>query len=324
MSPSQHREVHGPAELPPVDREIIRQLQEDGRRPYRQIAAAVGVDEKTVRLRTAELRSSGTIDITTVTDPALLGYGAIAMCGLKVEPSASPSAVAAKLAKVAGVDYVVLAAGRFDVLVEVAAVGLEELWEVVESRVRGVVGVRDLELLPYLRLYYQQLQWGAPGRQGDAKPEAGGRPPLDPVDRRIVDALSEDGRASYRQIAGRLEISESQVRQRVARLKESGTVRIMAVANPFYLGFRRIAWFAVRVDAGVAAEAVAERLAGLPSISYLAVCAGRFDILAEAVCLDDDHLLRLLDEEVRTLAGIRRVEPWLLFKARYKQLRPRG
>jgi Lrp/AsnC family transcriptional regulator for asnA, asnC and gidA len=314
--------VLAPFDLPEVDRQIIRNLQVDGRRPYVHIAKDLGIDEKTVRRRTTELREKGIIDITTVTDPALLGYGAIALCGLTVDVSALPSQVAAELAALDAVDYVVVATGRFDIILEVLCRDSQDLLDVIENQIRGVAAVRTCETFPYLWLHYQQQQWDAAQTTSVGDGRMVGDKALDPIDRQLILALNEDARAPFRQIADRLEISESQVRQRVTQLTGSGAVRVMAITNPFNLGFRRLAWLGVNVGPGASAGDVVERLSRVPSIAYLAVCAGRFDILAEAVCIDDRDLLRVLDRDIRPMVGVRQVESWVFLEAHYKRLRP--
>jgi Lrp/AsnC family transcriptional regulator for asnA, asnC and gidA len=318
----QSNAVLAPIELPEVDRQIIRNLQVDGRRSFVQIAKDVGIDEKTVRKRTAELREKGIIDITTVTDPALLGYGAIALCGLTVDISALPSEVAADLAALDAVDYVVVATGRFDIILEVLCRDSNDLLEVIENQIRGVAAVRSCETFPYLWLHYQQQQWDAAQSDsvGDGLMDVDTT--VDSVDQQVILALNEDARAPFRQIAKRVGISESRVRQRVSHLTESGAVKVMAITNPFNLGFRRLAWLGVNVGPGASAGDVVERLSKVPSIAYLAVCAGRFDILAEAVCIDDRDLLRVLDRDIRPMDGVRQVESWVFLEAHYKRLRP--
>jgi DNA-binding Lrp family transcriptional regulator len=316
------RSVLLPVELPEIDRKIIRNLQVDGRRPYVRIAEDVGIDEKTVRRRTTELRDKGIIDITTVTDPSLLGYGAIALCGLTVEISATPSEVAAELALIDAVDYVVVATGRYDVILEVLCRDAADLLQVIEQKIRAVAAVRTCETFPYLWLHYQQQQWEAAQSDLDRDGRMEGAKPLDPIDQQLVKVLNEDGRAPFRQIADQLGISESQVRQRVNQLTGSGAVRVMAITNPFNLGFRRLAWLGVSVGSGASAREVVERLSRVPSIAYLAVCAGRFDILAEAVCIDDRDLLRVLDRDIRPMVVVRQVETWVFLEAHYKRLRP--
>jgi Lrp/AsnC family transcriptional regulator for asnA, asnC and gidA len=61
----------------------------------------------------------------------------------------------------------------------------------------------------------------------------------------------------------------------------------------------------------------------LPSaIAYLAICAGRYDILAEVICVDHDDLLRVIDEDVRGEPGVARVEAFLILDLFYKRVRP--
>ncbi|MGD9734416.1 MAG: Lrp/AsnC family transcriptional regulator [Solirubrobacterales bacterium] len=316
------RSVLAPVELPEVDRKIIRNLQADGRRPYVHIAKDVGIDEKTVRRRTTELREKGIIDITTVTDPALLDYGAIALCGLTVDISATPSQVAAELARIDAVDYVVVATGRYDVLLEVLCRDSADLLRVIEKEIRAVPAIRTCETFPYLWLHYQQQQWDAAQTDLTGQGRIDSGKVLDPIDRKLVKVLNEDARAPFRQIADQVGISESQVRQRVTQLTGSGAVRVMAITNPFNLGFRRLAWLGINVGPGTSARDVVDRLSRVPSIAYLAVCAGRFDILAEAVCIDDRDLLRVLDRDIRPMVGVRQVESWVFLEAHYKRLRP--
>ena len=56
----------------------------------------------------------------------------------------------------------------------------------------------------------------------------------------------------------------------------------------------------VRVDGDV--EIVADKLAAMPELDYVVVTAGGFDILAEVVCEDDDHLLDVVNR-IRAVPG---------------------
>jgi Lrp/AsnC family transcriptional regulator for asnA, asnC and gidA len=60
--------------------------------------------------------------------------------------------------------------------------------------------------------------------------------PLDDADRRIVVALSRDGRRPYRDIARELGISEGTVRARMTRLLDEGLMRVTVVGSPLALG----------------------------------------------------------------------------------------
>ena len=44
------------------------------------------------------------------------------------------------------------------------------------------------------------------------------------------------------------------------------------------------------------------------------MCAGSFDLLAEVVCEDDDRLLHLLNDSIRSIPGVRSTETFLYLK----------
>jgi Lrp/AsnC family transcriptional regulator for asnA, asnC and gidA len=125
---------------------------------------------------------------------------------------------------------------------------------------------------------------------------------LDDVDKRLIEALQQDGRRPYTQLAQAVGLSEAAVRQRVRRLVDTGVTQIVAVTDPMTLGFRRMAMIGVRVEGDVRAAAAA--LAELPEIDYLVIVAGTFDLLIEAVCEDDDDLLALLNDKIRAVPGV--------------------
>jgi Lrp/AsnC family transcriptional regulator, regulator for asnA, asnC and gidA len=135
---------------------------------------------------------------------------------------------------------------------------------------------------------------------------------VDTVDRRIVAALQRDGRRPFTSIGRELGLSEAAVRQRVARLQAAGIMQVVAVADPMTLGYQAMAMVAISVD-GRARKQVAEAVGRLPEVSYLVLTAGSFDMLAEVVCEDNDHLLRLL-EDLAGIEGVRETETFMYLR----------
>src|SRR6201989_1273928 len=107
----------GPVVLDEISKGIIEQLQKDGRMPYAAIGKAVGLSEAAVRQRVQRLLDSGVMQIVAVTDPLQLGFGRQAMIGTHAEGDLEPIATA--LSTMAEVDYVIITAGSFDLMVEV-------------------------------------------------------------------------------------------------------------------------------------------------------------------------------------------------------------
>lgn len=156
---AEHRAPMAPrTELDPASRAIIEHLQQDGRRPYAEIAEAIGISEESVRHRVDQLRSSGVMQIVAVTDPLQLGFARQAMLGVLVEGPLKP--VATALAKIEEVDYVVITAGGFDILAEVVGESDAHLLELVTSRIRPIPGVTSIHTFLYLELEKQTYSWG--------------------------------------------------------------------------------------------------------------------------------------------------------------------
>jgi Lrp/AsnC family transcriptional regulator for asnA, asnC and gidA len=149
----------GPAVvLDDVSKAIIEQLQQDGRRPYAAIGKAVGLSEAAVRQRVQRLLDAGVMQIVAVTDPLSVGFPRAAMIGIRVE--GDMEAVAEQLESMSEVDYVVITAGTYDILVEVVCENDDHLLEVINRRIRAIPGVRHTESFVYLKLRKQIYTWG--------------------------------------------------------------------------------------------------------------------------------------------------------------------
>nr|WP_298334366.1 Lrp/AsnC family transcriptional regulator [Ferrimicrobium sp.] len=125
---------------------------------------------------------------------------------------------------------------------------------------------------------------------------------LDGTSKRLIELLQEDGRASYAALAKVVGLSEAAVRQRVQRLIDNGVMQIVAVTDPTRVGFMRQAMIGLKVTGTL--SSVAEQCAALPEVDYVVIAAGRYDLLLEVVCENDEHLLELMSDRIRTLEGV--------------------
>ncbi len=135
------------------------------------------------------------------------------------------------------------------------------------------------------------------------------RQQLDDVSKKIIEQLQEDGRRPYAAIAASVGLSEAAVRQRVQRLIRSGVVQIVAVTNPLHVGFTRQAMIGVRADGPL--DPVVSAISALAEVAYVVITAGSFDVLAEVICEDDEHLLHVLNQRIRTIEGVRSTETFV-------------
>jgi Lrp/AsnC family transcriptional regulator, regulator for asnA, asnC and gidA len=144
--------------LDEVNKAIVEELQQDGRRPYGAIAESVGLSEAAVRQRVQKLRDAEVIQIVAVTDPLQVGFRSQAMVGIRTEGDVRE--VADRLAAVDDIDYVVMCAGSFDILVELVCEDDDAIVELLNGVIRRIPGVRDTETFMYLKLTKQTYAWG--------------------------------------------------------------------------------------------------------------------------------------------------------------------
>ena len=137
-------------------------------------------------------------------------------------------------------------------------------------------------------------------------------PILDDTNKQIIEQLQRDGRMSYAGLAKVVGLSEAAVRQRVQRMLDTGVMQIVAVTDPLTLGFARQVMIGLKVAGDM--RGVADALATIAEVDYVVICAGAYDLLAELVCTDDEHLLALLNDKIRAIPGVTETETFVYLK----------
>ena len=141
-----------------INKQIIEHLQRDGRMSYATLAKTIGLSEAAVRQRVQRLLDGGLMQIVAVTDPLTLGFARQAMVGVKI--NGDLRVVADELAAIPEVDYVVICAGGFDLMVELVCTDDAHLLDTLNDKIRKVAGVSATETFMYLKLAKQTYAWG--------------------------------------------------------------------------------------------------------------------------------------------------------------------
>ncbi len=143
--------------LDDIDKAIIRHLQEDGRTSYADLGPLVGLSPAAARQRVIQLIENGVMQVVAVTDPTKLGFEIQAMVGFQVVGDLET--LAARMADIPEVDYLVITTGRFDILAEIVATSTENFLTTINA-IRSMEGVQSSEVFTYLRLQKQSYNWG--------------------------------------------------------------------------------------------------------------------------------------------------------------------
>jgi Lrp/AsnC family transcriptional regulator, regulator for asnA, asnC and gidA len=157
------------------------------------------------------------------------------------------------------------------------------------------------------------------GGRAAGRNRKGSRVILDDADRKIVTELQHNGRSTYTKLGKAAGLSEAAARQRVQRLLDGGVVQIVAVTDPAALGFRVMATIGLHVEGDV--MMVADAVSAIPEVDFVVITSGSFDLLIEIVCEDDRHLLMLLNDQIRSIPGVRSTETFMHLRL-HKQTYP--
>lgn len=130
---------------------------------------------------------------------------------------------------------------------------------------------------------------------------------LDDLDQKIIKAFSQDGRASNRQIAQELDVTEGTIRTRIKRLQRRGLIHFTTVRSYRYAGSPNLVMMGIHCDQARTAE-IADTLAGMREIGCVIVMLGRFNILAMGLFLSLDELNDLILTKIRPIPGVKKVD----------------
>jgi Lrp/AsnC family transcriptional regulator for asnA, asnC and gidA len=153
--PARSADLTSPADH--LNQMIVRMLEEDGRRPFAEIAAALDVSEGTIRNRVNGMRQAGQMRIVAIVDPGAVEYETDAMLGIKVAPSATPAQVASRLGDLQEVVYILWVSGRYDLLVEIVSEERDELTRFLEQHIHGTPDIAEVETMTGLRSFKNQF-----------------------------------------------------------------------------------------------------------------------------------------------------------------------
>lgn len=130
---------------------------------------------------------------------------------------------------------------------------------------------------------------------------------LDNYDRKILAALSEEGRISVTELARRVGLTKTPVQARVKRLEDMGVITgYRAVLSPIRMGLSHVAFVEVRlVDTREVSLAAFNRaVRALPEVEECHMIAGGFDYLLKVRTRDIMDYRRVMGERISSLPHV--------------------
>lgn len=276
-----------------IDEAIVALLELDGRLTNGEIARAVGLSRSAAATRVQRLIASGQVIIRGAVHPAVLGRGALAHVSFALRGSAT--AVAHRISSRPDVPFLSLTSGPHALVAEIRAASLREIDRSI-AELRALDGVVGVDTLTYVEVVRDVI-----GPVGDVRTD------IDDVDRVLLRALQDDGRASFVDLAAVVGLSAAGARRRVLRLMDSQVVRVGAVVR--HSGRDRQSAMGLGVRLAGDHDDVVAAIAAMPSAIFVARTLGRYDILVTVRAFSNAQLVEAIDT-VRALPGVVAVDSW--------------
>lgn len=136
---------------------------------------------------------------------------------------------------------------------------------------------------------------------------------LDRLNERIVELLRVDGRRSNRDLAREIGVSESTIRKRLRRLRESGILRITALVEPQAMGYTSEAIVSILTDIAKL-DTISERIARIPEVRYVGITTGRADIICIVLLRSVNDIYDIVTKKIASIPGVRQTETSIAMK----------
>ena len=133
---------------------------------------------------------------------------------------------------------------------------------------------------------------------------------MNDLDRKLIELLQVNGRASNARIARDVGVSEGTVRRRLRKLIQDEIIRVVAVPDPAKMGYTTVALVGIQADPDKL-DSVAEQLARLSESQYVSLTTGSYDIFIWVALPSSEELGRFLLQKVGMIPGIRRTETFV-------------
>ena len=122
---------------------------------------------------------------------------------------------------------------------------------------------------------------------------------LDTLDNGIIRLLTEDGRMPIGEMAKKLGVTAPTLRKRISALEENGIFKVSGLIDPSRHREMITALVAMSVQSEGKLDRILENIANLPNVSWAGVVAGRYDIIAEVICVEGkEELYRFTTETI--------------------------
>ena len=142
---------------------------------------------------------------------------------------------------------------------------------------------------------------------------------MDDFDKKIIDILESDGRASNAEIARKIGVSEGTIRRRLKKLIDNKTISVLAISDPRQMGYEFEALVGIQVDPGLV-EPVAEAITKLTDTKWVSITTGTYDVFAWVILPTAEALGKFLRNRIGEIQGVKKTETFVSLQVVKREL----
>jgi len=145
---------------------------------------------------------------------------------------------------------------------------------------------------------------------------------LDELDNEIIRLLSENGRMPIGEMAKELKVTSPTIRNRIKGLEKKGSFKVSGLIDPNHHQEMITALVAMSIRSDGEMDQILEKISRLPNVAWAGVVTGRYDIIAEVVCVGGNaELYRFTTQTILKMGNVIRSEAFIIMKSRNNWLR---
>jgi Lrp/AsnC family leucine-responsive transcriptional regulator len=146
---------------------------------------------------------------------------------------------------------------------------------------------------------------------------------LDPIDKKILKYLQQDGKASLRAISKEISSNVSTVKKHLDKLLEKDVILdFVARVNCCKIGYREMVLISIRVNNSVKIQEICESLEKFVEINAIYQVSGSFPLFCFAKCVEKMDQIELL-ERIKMVNGIEEISTQVVLQRIKEDMRVR-
>jgi Lrp/AsnC family transcriptional regulator for asnA, asnC and gidA len=146
---------------------------------------------------------------------------------------------------------------------------------------------------------------------------------IDTLDRKILAIIKKNARTPFLEVGRACEVSGAAVHQRVQRLIKEGVITgAEFILDPKKVGYHTCAFMGIFLEKASMFKDVAHQLEQIPEIVECHYTTGNYSIFIKIFAQNNEHLRRILTDNLQAIQGISRTETFISLEETFKRQLP--